>query len=57
MKIWEYLVESIDRFDKNGKLVELGRDGWELVSVVDGNTPQFFSSNNIYYFKREIKLS
>ena len=48
MKKWEYRVdinigEEDDEFDK------LGREGWELVSVV------FSNNNRLFYFKREMQ--
>lgn len=38
---WQYLVTEEDQ-----KLLELGQDGWELVTVLDRN------GRNIFYFKK-----
>ena len=50
MKKWEYNIIGIKQYstDKFNKLDELGKDGWELVSVISTS-----ETSQSYYFKRE----
>lgn len=50
-KKWEYKVLDWDSLYKNGFLDGMGRDGWELVSVLRDE------NNLTYYFKREVAMN
>lgn len=47
-KRWEYLVKRISLNSDQVSLEELGKEGWELCSVV------YLNYQFTYYFKREI---
>lgn len=48
MTLWEYASILVDEPAAKPVLDDLGAQGWELVSVVQGNT----SSKLLYVFKR-----
>ena len=53
--VWEYREErSFDGFEDERKamLAHLGKDGWELVSVVA--SPKSLSPMFVFYFKRRV---
>ena len=51
MKRFEYLKRSLpDWWDTKGKLDELGREGWELVSIVR-DSPHWYTA----FLKRELE--
>jgi hypothetical protein len=45
---WEYICFISGEWDKSDALNRLGKDGWELVSVVYGDDADQF----VYYLKR-----
>ena len=49
MQKWEYKIEVFISFQRAARLAELGREGWELVSV-------FTESGSTHYaFKRPLQ--
>ncbi|NQX83512.1 MAG: DUF4177 domain-containing protein [Mycoplasmataceae bacterium] len=52
MKKWEYKTIKKMSFFKEGKINELGIDGWELVNFT---SPSVGTVNFCFIFKREIK--
>ncbi|MCE0767254.1 DUF4177 domain-containing protein [Pseudonocardia sp. RS11V-5] len=50
---WEYLNAPLLIHNTKAILDNFGRDGWELVSVVPGATPE----NLIAFFKRPVPQS
>jgi len=51
MKRFEYKIVTPILFDEENALNELGKEGWELVSVIFHNPPVIVQ----FYLKREIK--
>lgn len=56
MKRFQYMSRDFEckmsmRIDSLHEMNELGKDGWELVSI----TPSHYDTHHIFIFKREIE--